>query len=91
MVATSESPLFPSATDPAKTMTHAVTLIPRNLRPADAIDSNHHPTRARHPNHPTRTASWPPSDSANRTINTLDSSANPSIVCLPSPVYPGLV
>lgn len=38
MVATSESPLFPSATDPAKTMTHAVTLIPRNLRPADAID-----------------------------------------------------
>jgi hypothetical protein len=62
------------------------------LRPADAIDSNHHPTRARHPDRPTRTASWPPSDSANRTINTLDSSANPpapanpSLVCLPSPV-----
>lgn len=37
MVATSESPLFSSATA-AKTMTHEVMLIARNLRPTHAID-----------------------------------------------------
>lgn len=68
----------------------AVTL--QRIRPTQEIDQSSLDTRC-HPARPTRTASSPPSDSANRAINTLDSSAkfrapaNPRFARVPSPVY----
>jgi hypothetical protein len=81
--------------DPGRTVTHALTLIPRKLRSAGRPrnrrgTANDLPTRALHSARPIRTASSLPSDPSNRTINTLDYSANPpaapanpSLVCLP--------
>ena len=63
-------------------MTHAVTLTPRKLRSPGRprnrrVTANNLSTRACHRARPIRTASSPPSDPSNRTINTLRSSANP--------------